>query len=130
MAIEVKDARSLVEQAAATGVEAALSKSGQAKSKFALAKVDGVQVNTQCALDRALNVVKKGREEREGLHWQLKEATEGRHKAKDDAARLRVVVEALRGERDDMQQVLGVAEAQVCSLTSRLSATFRAQWGV
>ena len=47
-----------------------------------------------------------------------------------EAAQLRVEVEALRRTRDDLQQRLGVAEAQVRSLTSTLSATYTAQQGV
>ena len=44
-----------------------------------------------------------------------------------EAAALRVEVEALRSRGDDLQQRLGVAEAQVRSLTSTLSASFTAQ---
>ena len=47
-----------------------------------------------------------------------------------EAARPRGQVEALRSTRGDLQQRFGVAEAQVRSLTSTLSATFAAQQGV
>ena len=46
------------------------------------------------------------------------------------AAALRVEVEALQRRGDDLQQRLGVAEAQVRSLTATLSATFTAQQGL
>ena len=39
-------------------------------------------------------------------------------------------MEALRRRGDDLEQRLGVAEAQVRSLTSTLSATFTAQQGL
>ena len=39
-------------------------------------------------------------------------------------------VEALRRRGDDLEQRLGVAEAQVRSLTSTLSATYTAQQGL
>ena len=45
-----------------------------------------------------------------------------RQKAEVQAAVLRVEVEALRRTRDDLQQRLGVAEAQVRSLTSTFTA--------
>ena len=60
----------------------------------------------------------------------LKEAEEGRQKAKVEAAQLRVEVEALRRRGHDLQQRLGVDEAQVPSLTSALSSTFTAQQGL
>ena len=60
----------------------------------------------------------------------LSEAEEGRRKAEVEAARLRVEVEALQRRGDDLQQRLGLAEAQVRSLTSTLSATFTAQQGL
>ena len=60
----------------------------------------------------------------------LKEAEEGRQGAKMEAAQLRVEVEALRRRGDDLQPHLGVAEAQLRSLTSTLSATFTAQQGL
>ena len=50
--------------------------------------------------------------------------------AEVEAAKLRVEVEALRRTRDDLQQRLGVAEAQVRSHSSTLSATYTAQHGV
>ena len=60
----------------------------------------------------------------------LREAEEGRQKAEVEAAKLRVEVEALRRMGDDLHQRLGVAEAQVRSLTSTLSATFTARQGL
>ena len=60
----------------------------------------------------------------------LREAHEGRRKAEVEAAQLRVEVEGQRRRRDDLQQRLGVAEAQVRSLTSTLGATFTAQQGL
>ena len=60
----------------------------------------------------------------------LREAEDGRRKAEVQAAQLRVEVEAQRRRGDDLQQSLGVAEAQVRSLTSTLSATFTAQLGL
>ena len=49
----------LVEQAAATGVEAALAKGRLADHKSALAKAKKAQGNTQRALDQALNLAAK-----------------------------------------------------------------------
>ena len=46
------------------------------------------------------------------------------------AAALRLEVEALRSRGDDLQQRLGVAEAQMRILTSTLSASFTAQQGL
>ena len=60
----------------------------------------------------------------------LKEAEEGRQKAEVEASQLRVEVEVLRRSGYDLQKRLGVAEAQVRSLTSTLSATFTAHQGV
>ena len=60
----------------------------------------------------------------------LKTAEEGRPKAEVEAAGLRVEVEAVRRRGGDLQQRLGVAEAQVRSLTSTLNATFTAQQGL
>ena len=60
----------------------------------------------------------------------LREAEDGRRKAEVEAAQLRVELEAQRRRGDDLQQRLGVAEAQVRSLTSTLSATFTAQQGL
>ena len=116
----------LVEQAAATGVEAALAKGRSADHKSALAKAEKVQGNTQRALDQALNLAAKRREEMEAMRGALREAEDGRRKAEVEAAQLRVEVEAQRSRGDDLQQRLGVAEAQVRSLTSTLSATFTA----
>ena len=60
----------------------------------------------------------------------LKTAEEGRQKAEVEAAGLRVEVEAMRKRGDDLQQRMGVAKAQVRSLTSTFSATFTAQQGL
>ena len=60
----------------------------------------------------------------------LQEAQEGRQKAEVEAAQLRVEVEAQRRRGDDLQQRLGVAEAQVRTLTSTLTASFTAQQGL
>ena len=60
----------------------------------------------------------------------LREAQEGRRKAEVEAAQLRGEVEGQRRRGDDLGQRLGVAEAQVRSLTSTLSATFTAQHGL
>ena len=60
VATHVTDAcQALVEQAAATGVEAALAKGGSADHKSALAKAEKVQGNTHRALDQALNLAAK-----------------------------------------------------------------------
>ena len=120
----------LVEQAATTGVEAALAKGRSADHKSALAKAEKVQGNTQRALDQALNLAAKRGEEVEAMRGALREAEDGRRKAEVEAAHLRVEVEAQRRRGDDLQQRLGVAEAQVRSLTSTLSATFTAQQGL
>ena len=120
----------LVEQAAATGVKAALAKGRSADHKSALAKAEKVQGNTQRALDQALNLAAKRGEEVEAIREALREAQEGRRKAEVEAAQLRVEVEGQRRRGDDLQQRLGVAEAQVRSLTSTLSATFTAQQGL
>ena len=47
-----------------------------------------------------------------------------------EAAALRVELEAQRRRGDDLQQRLGVAEAQVRTLTSTLSASLTAQQGL
>ena len=60
----------------------------------------------------------------------LKEAQEGRQKADMEAAALRVEVEAHRRREDDLQERLGVAEAQVRTLTSTRTASFTAQQGL
>ena len=86
-----------------------------------------VQGNTQRALDQALNVAAKRGEEVETVRGALGGAEEGRRKAEVEAAALRVEVEAQRRRGDDLQQRLGVAEAQVRSLTSTLSASFTAE---
>ena len=63
VATHVTDAcQTLVEQAATTGVEAALAKGRAAHNKSALARAEKVQGNSQRALDRALNLAtKRGR---------------------------------------------------------------------
>ena len=61
----------LVEQAAATGVEAALAKGRWADHKSALAKAEKVQGNTQRALDQALNLAAKRGEEVETVRGAL-----------------------------------------------------------
>ena len=119
-----------MEQAAATGVEAALAKGPSADHKSALAKAEKVQGNTQRPLDQALNLAAKRGEELEAMRGALREAEDGRRKAEVEAAQLRVEVEAQRRRGDDLQQRLGSAEAQVRSLTSTLSATFTAQQGL
>ena len=68
VATHVTDAcQVLVEQAAATGVEAALAKGRSANHKSALAKAEKVQGNTQHALDQALNLASKRGEEVEAM---------------------------------------------------------------
>ena len=120
----------LVEQAAATGFEAALAKGRVGDHKLALAKAEKVHGNIQHALDQALNLAGKRGKELETVRGALREAEKGRRKAEVEAAGLRVEVEALRSRGDDLQQRLGVAEAQVRSLTSTLSASFTAQRGL
>ena len=105
-----------VEQAAATGVVAALAK-GQAADHNSARPGPGPQLGHQEG---------GGAWDSEGV---LKEAKEGRQRAQVEAAQLRVEVEALRRRGDDLQQRVGVAKAQVRSLTSTLSATFTAQHG-
>ena len=48
--------KTLVEQAAVTGVEAALARRRAADSRSSLSRVEKVQGNTQRALDRALRL--------------------------------------------------------------------------
>ena len=130
VATHVTDAcQVLVEQAAATGVEAALAKGRSADHKSALAKAEKAQGNTQRALDldQALNLAAKRGEEVEAMREALREAQEGRRKAEVEAAQLRVEVEGQRRRGDDLGQRLGVAEAQVRSLTSTLCASFGVQ---
>ena len=127
VATHVTDAcQVLVEQAAATGVEAALANGRSADHKSALAKAEKVQGNTQRALDQALNLAAKRGEEVEAM----REAEDGRRKAEVEAAQLRVEVEGQRRRGDDLQQRLGVAEAQVRTLTSTLTPSFTAQQGL
>ena len=116
----------LVEQAAATGVEAALAKDWSADHKSALATAEKAQGNTECALDQALNLAAKRGEEVEAMREALREAGDGRRKAEVEAAQLRVEVEAQQRRGDDLQQCLGLAEAQVRTLTSTLTASFTA----
>ena len=131
VATHVTDAcQVLVEQAAATGVEAALAKCRSADHKSAWAKAEKVPGNTQRALDQALNLAAKRGEEVETVRGALREAEEGRRKAEVEAAQLWVEVEALQRRGDDLQQRLGVAAAQVRSLTSTLTASFTAQQGL
>ena len=56
-----------MEQAAATGVEAALAKGRSADHKSALANAEKVQGNSQRALDQALNLANKRGEEVEAM---------------------------------------------------------------
>ena len=97
----------LVEQAAATGVEAAVAKGRSADHKSALAKAEKVQGNTQRALDQALNLAAKSGEEVEAMRGALREAEDGRRKAEVEAAQLRMEVEAQRRRGGDLQQRLG-----------------------
>ena len=120
----------LVEQAAATGVQAAMVKGRLADHKSALAKAEKVQGNIQRALDQSLNLAAKRGEKVEAMRGAPREAEDGRRKAEVEAAQLRVEVEAQRRRGDDLQQRVGVAEAQVRSLTSTLSATFTAEQGL
>ena len=120
----------LVEQAAATGVEAALAKGRAADHKSALAEAEKVQCNTQRALDQPLNLAAKRGEELETVRGALREAEEGRRKAEVEAAALSVEVQALQRRGEDLQKRLGVAKAWVRSLTSTLSACFTAQQGL
>ena len=122
--------QTVVKQAAATGVEAALANGRAADHKSALSKAEKVQGNTQRALDQALNLATKRGQELETVRKGVKEAEEGRQKAEVEAAQLRVEVEALWRRGDDLQQRLGVAEAQVRSRTCTLSATFTAEQGL
>ena len=104
-----------------------MAKGRSADHKLALAKAENVQANTQRALDQALNLAAKRGEEVETVRGALREAEEGRRKAEVEAAALSVEVEALQRRGEDLQQRLGVAEAQVRSLTSTLSASFTQQ---
>ena len=93
VATHVTDAcQVLVEQAAATGVEAALARGRSADHKSALARAEKVQGNTQRALDQAFNLAAKRGEEVEAMREALREAQEGRRKAEVEAAQLRVEV--------------------------------------
>ena len=119
VATHVTDAcQVLVEQAAATGVEAALAKGRSADHKSALANAEKVHGNSQRALDQALNLANKRGEEVEAMRGALREAEKGRRKAEVEAAQLKVEVEAQRRWGDDLQQRRGFAEAQVRTLTS------------
>ena len=91
-----------------------------------LSKVDKPQGNTHPALDCGLQVVHKRRVGIHGLRDDLKEAIEGRQKAKMEAEGLRVEVEILQKAKEDLMQRLGVAKAHVGGPPSTLSATFRA----
>ena len=100
------------------------------ETAWAKARAEKVQGNTKRALDQALHLANKRGEELEMVRGALKEAEEGRQKAEVEAAQLRVGLEALRRRGYDLQKRLGVAEAQVRSLTSTLSATYSAHQGV
>ena len=119
-----------MQQAAVTGVEAALAKGRAAEQRSASWRAEKIQGNTQRAVYRALKFANKRGEELEAVRGDLKEAKEGRQKAEVEVAQLRVEVEALRRTRNHLPQRLGVAEAQVRSLTSTLSATYTAKQGV
>ena len=81
VATHVTDAcQTLVERAAATGVEAALAEGRSADHKSAMAKAEKVQGNTQRALDQALNLPNKRGEELETVRGALKEGEEGRRR--------------------------------------------------
>ena len=97
-----------------------------ANHKSALAKAEKVQGNTQRALDHALNLAAKRGEVVETVRGAPRKAEKVRQKAEVEAAALRVEVEALQRRGDDLQQRLGVVEAQVRGLTSTLSASFNA----
>ena len=116
--------------AEAAGGAAEAAGARPAKPVSALAKAEQVQGNTQRALDQALNLAAKRGEEVEAMREALREAQEGRREAEVEAAQLRVEVEGQRRRGDDLQQRLGVAEAQVRSLTATLSASFTAQQGL
>ena len=74
VATHVTDAcQVLVEQAAATGVEAALAKGRSADHKSALANAEKVQGNSQRAA-QALNLANKRGEEVEAMRGALREA--------------------------------------------------------
>ena len=103
------------------------AKGPSADHKSALAKAEKAQGNTQRALDQALNLAAKRGEEVEAMREALREAQEGRRKAEVEAAQLMVEVEGQRRRGDDLTQRLGVAEAQVRSLTSTLCASFGVQ---
>ena len=111
------------------GVEAALAKGRSADHKSALAKAEKVQDNTQCALDQTLNLASKRGEEVEAMRGTLREAEYGRRKAEVEAAQLGVESEAQQRRGDDLQQCLGVAEAQVRTLSCTLTASSTAQQG-
>ena len=119
--------QTLLEQAAATGVKAALAKGRAGNHKSALMKAEKVQGNTPRALDQTLNLATKRGEELETVTGALRDAEEEMRKAGVEASGLRVEVEALHRRGDDLQQRLGMAEAQLHSLTSTLRATFTAQ---
>ena len=75
VATHVTDAcQTLVEQAAVTGVEAALAKGRAADHWSASARAEKVQGNSQRALDRALEVANKRGEELEAVRGDPKEA--------------------------------------------------------
>ena len=79
MATHVTDAcQPLVEQAAVTAVDAALSKGRAADQRSALARAQKVEDNTHHALHLALEVAHKRGEELEAVGGDPKEAQEGR----------------------------------------------------
>ena len=82
-----------MEQAAVTGVEAALAKGRAAEQRSPLSGAKKVQGSTQPALDRALEMAHKRGEELEAVRGDLKEAQEGRQKAGVEAAKPRVKVD-------------------------------------
>ena len=77
-----------MEQAAVTGVEAALAKGRADEQRSPLSRAEMVQGSTQRALDRALEMANKRGEELEAVRGDLKEAQEGRQKAGLEAAQL------------------------------------------
>ena len=104
LATHMTDAcHNLVEQAAITGLDAALAKGRAAKQRSALSRAEKVRGNTQRALNRALELANKRGEELEAVRGDLKEAVEGTQRGKVMAAQLRVEVEALRRTRDALR---------------------------
>ena len=116
-----------VEQAAVTQVEAALAGGGRPSRGRPCRGPRRSRATLSVSWTGPSTWPTRGGGGLETVRGAVKGAEEGRQKAEVEAAGLRVWVEALRRWGEYLQQRLGVAEAQVRTLTSTPSATYTAK---